>query len=234
MLYILTGPDVLKAKKRARALAQDFEVVRFGEGGEPFENVLPRLGAQGLFTPEVVLLLERPLESDAGKALLMEQAKLFSESEMPVIVIEPELDSAVKKKIPKGAVVETFESKEKKIAAPLSVFSLTDAFTAGNRKEAWILYRRLIEGGAAPEEIHGALAWQARTLVLAARTKSAAEAGLKPFVYAKAKRAAARLGEKGSIALSRELLHMLHASRMGQGALSELLEAFLLKKSYIS
>ena len=54
---------------------------------------------------------------------------------------------------------------------------------------------------------------------------------MKPFVYTKAKRAASRLGEAGAEDLSRELVRLLHSSRMGEGDLEDLLEAFLLKKA---
>ena len=230
MLYILTGSDVTKAKARASALAKGYTVVRFGEGAEAFANVLSHIGARGLFSPKVALLLDRPSENVEGKELLAEHAKDFKEADMPVIVIEPHVDAETKKAVAKYAEIEEFEIKKVKEEA-LSPFALTDSFAAGNRKDAWIVYRRLIENGSSAEEIHGILSWQARAMVLAVKTTSAEEAGLKPFVYGKAKRATARLGEEGSVELSRELVRLLHTSRMGGGDLEDLLEVFLLKKA---
>ena len=231
MLYVLTGSDVMKAKARAAALAKGYETVRFGEGGETFARVPSYLGARGLFAPKIALILDRPSEDVDGKTLVAEHAKDFAGAEMPVIVIEPTLDAATKKAIAKHAEIEEFEPTATQETPPPSVFALTDAFASGDRKGAWILYRRLIENGSAAEEVHGALAWQARAMVLASKTKSAAEAGLKPFVYTKAKRTASRLGEAGAEELSRELVRILHSSRMGGGGLEDLLEAFLLKKA---
>ena len=231
MLHILTGSDVGKAKVRAATLAKGHTLVRFGEGGEVFANVLSHLGASGLFSPKVALLLDRPMETADGKEILVEHVEDFAKAAMPVIVVESELDATTKKILAKHADIEIFDLKEKKEAAALSPFALTDSFASGNRKEAWIVYRKLIENGSAAEEIHGILSWQARAMVLAVKTKSADEAGLKPFVYSKAKRAAARLGEEGSVELSRELVRLLHTSRMGGGNLEDLLEAFLLKKA---
>jgi len=231
MLYVLTGSDIEKIKARAAALSKGYEVVRFGEGGAPFSEALQKVGARGLFSPKIALLLDRPLETDDGAELLLAHGKELAEAQMPVIVIQPELDSANEKKLAKLAEMEEFEAKKKAEEPMPSVFALTDAFASGDRKNSWILYRRLIENGSAPEEIHGALSWQARAMVLASKTKTAAEAGLKPFVYSKAKRSSARLGEKGSEALSRELVRMLHESRMGGGDLEDLLEVFLLRKS---
>lgn len=230
MLHILTGSDTMKAKARAMAIAKGYELVRFGEGAEAFANVLGYLGASGLFSKKIALLLERPSESEDGTALLSEHAKDFTEADMPVIVIEPDIDSGVLKNLRMVAAVEEFESEEKEEVPAPSVFALTDAFASGNRKDSWVLYRKLIASGSAPEEVHGALSWQARAMVLASKTKSAAEAGLKPFVYSKAKRASARLGEVETENLSRGLVRLLHESRMGGGHLEDLLEVFLLRK----
>jgi DNA polymerase III delta subunit len=230
MLYVLTGSDTIKAKARAMQLAKGFELVRFGDGGEPFANVMGYLSAQGLFAPKVALLLDRPLDDGDGKLLLTEHSAELAKGDALVLVIEPALSAPVLKSIGKAATVENFDEKEKKEMPASNVFALTDAFARGDRKTAWILYRKLIDTGSAPEEIHGALTWQARALVLASRTKNAEEAGLKSFVYGKAKRAGARLGEQGTVALSRELVALIHKSRSGDGNLGDLLEAFLLKK----
>lgn len=230
MLYILLGSDVAKAKMRGTELAKGSELVRFGEGGESFASVLGYLSARGLFAPKTTLLLDRPLEDAEGKLLLTEHAKDLAEGEALVIVIEIALGAPILKVIPKSAKIEHFDIKEKSEAPPLSAFALTDSFAIGDRKNSWITYRRLIEAGSQPEEIHGILMWQARAMVVASKAKTAEEAGLKPFVYSKAKKAGARLGEVGCEEISRSLVRMVHQSRMGGGNLGDLLEAFLLKK----
>lgn len=230
MLYILLGFDVAKAKMRGTELAKGSELVRFGEGGESFASVLGYLSARGLFAPKTTLLLDRPLEGAEGKLLLTEHAKDLAEGEALVIIIETALGASILKLIPKSAKIEHFDIKEKSEAPPLSSFALTDSFAIGDRKNSWIIYRRLIESGSEPQEIHGILMWQARAMVVASKSNTAEEAGLKPFVYSKAKRAGLRLGESGCEEISRELVHMVHQSRMGGGNLGDLLEAFLLKK----
>ncbi len=229
MLYILTG-DTVKAKARAMKIAEGAELVRFGESGEAFTGVLGYLSSRGLFAPKVALLLDRPLEDPDGKILLTERAEDLLEGDALVIVIEPILSVPIQKGIPKGATLENFEVQEKTTTPTLSAFALTDSFAAGNRKDSWITYRRLIDSGSEPQEIHGILMWQARAMVLASKAKTASEAGLKPFVYSKTKKAGARLGEAGCEEISRELVRMVHQSRLGGGNLGDLLEAFLLKK----
>jgi len=238
MLYVFTGSDTAKAKEKVSKLAAGRETVRFGEGGEPLANALAYIGARGIFSSKIALIFDRPLETDEGAELLEKHLKIFAEADALVCVIEPELASKTHSHILKNmrmipeAVIESFDDEEKKDSEPLpSVFALTDAFAAGDRKKVWILYRKFMEEGMAPEEIHGALAWQARAMVLASKTKTAAEAGLKPFVYTKAKRFVARLTPEKTENLSRELVSLYHASRAGGGNLEDLLEVFLLQRS---
>jgi hypothetical protein len=228
MLYILTGSDFKKIKKRAAEIAKGHELVRFGEGGEPFTHVPGRLGASGLFSAKLALYLDHPLDDAEGKEMFFEHVKEFAEADMPVIAVVTALDAETKKKLTKSAALESYDVSEEKEVAP-SVFALTDAYAKGDRKNAWVLYRKFIESGSSAEEIHGMLAWQVRALVLAANAKSAAESGLKPFVYTKAKGALKNLSRKPED-LSRELVSLYHQSRMGQGSLEDLLEIFLLKK----
>lgn len=229
MLYVLIGTDFEKIKKRIAEIAKGHELVRFGEAAEPFANALSRLGASGLFSRKVALHLDKPLEDADAKVLVLENAKAFANEEMPVILTASALDAETKKKIPKNASVEVFEAKTNEEAASQSTFALTDAYVKGDRKQTWVLYRRFIEGGASPEEIHGILSWQVRALVLASKAKNADEAGLKPFVYTKAKSALSKMSTNPET-ISRELVSLYHQSRMGAGSLEDLLEMFLLKK----
>lgn len=227
MLYVLAGSGFEKIRKRAAEITQGYDVVRFGEGSEPFENAVGHLGAAGLFSKKIALYLDRP--DEVSEEFFTENLKAFADSETPVVAVVSNVNAAFKKKVPKNARLEIFETDAQKEAFAPSVFALADAFAKGDRKGAWVLYRRFIENGAAPEELHGTLAWQARTLVLASKAQSAAEAGLKPFVYSKAKSALAKLNVPPE-ALSRELVAVYHRARAGEGSLENLLEEFLLKK----
>lgn len=221
-----------KAKVEALKRAKGREVVRFGEGGEPFANVGGYLGQQGMFAPQVALILDRALESAEGKELIIEQAETLIDADALVIDIETKVDAITKKKLAKGIKIEVFGGEEATADEPLppNVFALTDAFAAGDRKGAWVTYRTLINAGAQPEEIHGALGWAVRGMVLAGKTKSATEAGMKDYPYKKAKGAVARIGLPQAEQLSRDLVALIHDSRKGQGDLEDLLEVFLLKK----
>lgn len=228
MLSIFTGSDTAQAKAEARKLAKKAEVVVFGEGGEPFERALGYLGSRGLFAPEVALLIDRPLETSEGKALITEGGEALHKAETQVVVIAGPITATDKKLFPKGAEFKEFEHKGKAEYVRPNVFGFTDAFLSGDKKKIWIGYQKLIREGVSAEEIHGALSWAVRSALISIKTKSAEEAGLKPFVYTKSKRAGEKMGAQKVEHYSRELVRAYHKARMGEGALDCTIEALIL------
>lgn len=230
MLYLFIGDDVVRAKVEVMKRAKGREVVRFGEGGEPLANVGGYLEQQGMFAPALALILDRPLDTADGKELLLEKAEELQKASALVFAIVPDIDAATKKKLEKCAEVEEFNLKVKAEEPAPNSFALTDAVQAGDKKRAWILYRQLLASGASAEELHGVLAWSARGVVLASKTKSAAEAGMKSYPYDKARAVARRLRPGDAEKQSADLVEIYHQARMGRGSLEDLLEEFLLRK----
>lgn len=230
MLYVYTGSDTKKAKDAARKKAGSAEVVLFGEGGEAFGTAPSYLGSSGLFAPKTVLIIDRPLESSEGKTLIEESGEMFVAADTDVFVIAGSVKATDKKLFPKEAEFEEFESKAKAEYVRPNTFAFADSFLAGDRKKMWIGYRKLITEGVSPEEIHGTLSWAVRSALLAGKTKSATESGLKPFVYSKSKRAFEKLGEEKVEKYSRSLVSVYHRARAGEGTLENNLELLLLEK----
>ncbi|MCL9972007.1 MAG: hypothetical protein NBV63_01185 [Candidatus Pacebacteria bacterium] len=230
MLTICIGDDVVKAKAAVAARSAGSEMVRFGEGGLSFAEVGGYLEQRGMFAPAVTLILDRPFESEEGSVLMTEHGDLLVAASAQVFAIVGRVTATDQKKFPKGASIETFDLPARFEPEAPNSFALVDAVQAGDRKRAWILYRQLMDSGASAEEVHGTLAWAARAVVLAARTKSASEAGMKPFPYDKAKRVARALKPGEAEAQSSALVRMYHEARLGRGTLEDLLEMYLLKK----
>lgn len=231
MLHVFIGNDTARAKTEARERVGDAEFVFFGEGAETFDRALSYLDARGLFTSKVALLIDRPFETAEGKTLVTDYGVALQKTDVDVFVIAGPLTATDKKLFPKGAIFETFEIKEAPPAPTQpNAFAFADAFMLGDRKKAWIAYRRLIEFGSAPEELHGVMLWAVRSAFVAAKTKSATEAGLKPFVYTKSKRVAEKLGVERVEDLSRSLVSIYHQARAGQGDMMLGMEKLILEK----
>jgi len=103
------------------------------------------------------------------------------------------------------------EKKEKKDA--FNIFSLTDALGERNKKRLWTRYQEALRAGSAPEEIHGILFWQLKTLLLVSK---GATAGIKPFVITKAKHFLGNYTENELEDLTKSFVDLYHDARRGK------------------
>ncbi len=227
MIHLLVGLDVVGAKAHARKEAVG-ELVLFGEHLESFENAPSYVSSQGLFSSEITLLLDRPLETPDGKTLIKKSAQMLHESDTAVFVVETALSVEDKKLFPKGVKTVDFGKKEAPFR-PLP-FALSDAFLKNDRKNAWIEYQKLRLHGISLEEIHGTLSWGVRSTLLALKTKTPEASGMKPFVYSKSRRIGEQRGQKTIEALSRKLVAVYHQARAGKVDMGLGIEKLILEK----
>lgn len=109
-----------------------------------------------------------------------------------------------------------------------NIFSLTDAVAARNKKEAWVLYQKALASGMVAEEIFWKVVWQIKTLLIASRTKTADEAGMKAYPYSKAKGALKNFKPGEIEEISERLVTGYHEIRRGEGEMEALVEKTLL------
>jgi len=120
--------------------------------------------------------------------------------------------------------VESFSGEKK----DNTFFALADALGARDKKKLWLLLRNALDHDSVPEELHGILFWQAKSLALAAQTASAGEAGLNPFVYGKAKRFLVNFKQNEIEKMLSKLVWMYHEAHRGRVDFSIELEKFVL------
>ena len=110
-----------------------------------------------------------------------------------------------------------------------NIFALTDAVGARKKRDAWVLYQKALAIGLAPEEVFYKIQWQVKTMMLASKTKSAAEAEMKPFPYNKAKGFLKNFQTSELINLSTDLVQGYHQVRRGVGEMETFVEKMILK-----
>ena len=216
------------------------------------------IGSQALFVQKSIVLIDGVLTAmkSGGKAgelaelkekkeALVSRLQEIASSENIFIMREGVLDKVSLGKIEKVAVKVQVCGTEKKPEGGGSgggrgkkvsgakndgpnLFALCDALGHRDRKSLWVLYHQAKMDGAEDEQIHSMLWWQMKTMGIARVTKSAADAGLKPFVYEKATRAAVNFPGDELRTKSRELITLYHDSRRGHHDLAEATEKFLL------
>lgn len=232
MLYLFYGSDVSGARIHALKAAHEL----CGEGGEVriitpqgFSEALLRdaLGATSLFRTHEVIVIDTLSEDVEAYAILLDLLPPLEESENIFCVIETKLNAKDRAKFEKyGKKVTEYVAKETRDFNP---FALSDALRERDKKTLWILLQEAWAGGRSNEEIIGTLFWQLKILRLAARTKSAEEAGQKPFVYDKAKQALKKFKENELDRLSEALLVVYHEGHAGKRDISQGLEAWVLQ-----
>lgn len=218
---------------RQKALARAHEILMGGREAlrittDTYEEGLLTELAQStpLFGGTEVVLLDTLSENALFYEALLANLAILKESPHHFIVIETACKAEDKKTFSKIAnqCCECKVEEEK-----LKIFALSDALAARDKKTLWVHLATLLQEGVPIEEIVGILFWQLKTIRLAEKTASAEEAGLKPFVYQKAKRALAKF-KKGEVEeLSDKLVTLYHNGHKGKGDMGIALEQWVLR-----
>ncbi len=127
-----------------------------------------------------------------------------------------------------AAVEEETDLVGSKGKTDFNIFALTDAFGARDKRSAWVLYRKALAAGMAPEEVFYKIVWQIKSLLLAKKTGTADEAGMKAYPYSKAKGYLKNFQGNELEDLSEELVIGYHNARRGKEEIETLLEKMLL------
>jgi DNA polymerase III delta subunit len=214
MIYFLYGTDIDKARTKANELIESLRKKKpdasfFKIDSENFNGSLLQeyIGGQGLFSNKYIVYLDRLCEKKEVKEEFLEKIKEISESDNIFIVLEGKIDKATATKIEKKAEkTQDFELINKKEKVFYNAFALADAFAQGNKKEAWMLYRKAIDKGEAPEALHGMLFWKIKSIILNNPSST-----------------------KQLLPLADKLITIYHDSRRGEYELETRLEAFILE-----
>ena len=231
MLYAFFGDDTVKVRKEAAAFVAErekkgAEVARIQSGEFVSGSLADAAGSASLFGKEQVVVIDTPSEEVAMFEQVFEMLEVFADSETVFVLIEGKLLAPEKKKLQKYAK-ECVELTGEKVAA-FNTFGLSDALADRDKKKLWILLAEAKRQGQSAEELVGLLFWQIKTLRLALKTGSAEEAGIKPFVYSKAKRALLKFKDGELDRLSETLTTLYHEGHAGKKDIDVALERWVL------
>lgn len=254
MIYFIHGTDIDKAKTKARDLVDSLRKKKpdasfFKIDGDNWNPAAMEeyVGGQGLFENKFIILVDRVGEDKEHREQLVDAVPMMAESNNIFIILEGKLDKASLGKIEKKAEKTqefalagagagdgpTGGGKNGKGAGKgaddFNIFALGDALGRRDKKQLWVLYRQAIDAGKSPEEIHGALFWQVKSIVIASRVASVGESGLAPFVYSKSKGFAGNFSPAELTRLFDDLISISHDARRGMHELEVALERVLLE-----
>ncbi len=231
MLTAYFGTDTQSVRKKAfdflHTLSGDeVEVSRITADTYQKGVIIDMAESVSLFGTGQVVVLDMLREHEFAFEEILQIIPTLAESPTHFILIEGKLGAPEKKKVSASAsTVHEIESVGK---TEFNIFALSDALLNRDKKTLWILLMQALRAGKTNEELVGMLFWQIKILRLVEKTSSAEEAGQKPYVYQKAKRALG-LFKKGELdALSRSLLILYHDGHLGKCDMSLQLERWVL------
>jgi DNA polymerase III delta subunit len=235
MIYLLYGTDTEQARKKAHQLYEsllkkkpDASFFRIDSENWDENSFDEKIESQGLFENKYIVFLNTVFQNTDAKETLLGKLKEVAASQNIFIVLEGKLDKASLTKLEKVAEKsQAFDLDEKKMEE-FNIFSLTDAFGKRDKKDLWILFSKAKMRNIPAEEIHGILFWQLKTILLTSESSSAEEAGLKPFVYSKAKSFVRNFSPEELRRLSASLVGLYHDARRGIHDMDTALERFVL------
>jgi len=236
MLYALYGDDVVSGKAKLISLVESLEKkkpdasrIQFNEDNFNISHLDELLGIQGLFEARCIVVLDRVLKIKENKDAVLARLDNIARSPNVVILFEEHLDASTKKKLEKySEKVQIFEKKNAR-AEPFNIFALTGALGSRDKMRLWVLYHKAKAGGVSDEEIHGLLFWQLKCMLISIKETNAIKAGLKPFVFNKAKSTTKNYTKEELQTFARELVRRYHEARRGRYGLDTALERFILE-----
>jgi hypothetical protein len=233
MLYFIHGdPNKIfeKAQKMADSLLNkkpDASLFKINQDNFSEDKIDELLGGQGLFVNKYIVSMSRLLEKAEIADFVLDNIEKFKESDNIFIWTEEKITKPQLKKIEKNSEkVQDFEPPQKP-ENKIDVFSITDLFAKKDKKNLWIKYVELIKE-VPPEEIYGILWWQTKSLLLASKTNSAKEAGMKDYPYKKSKGYLKNFKEGEIEEVAFNLVKLYHQSRVRGEDIALNLEKFLL------
>lgn len=233
MLYTILGNDREKMHKMVNVLqskkpnASFFRIDQFNFTQAFFEELI---SGQGLFENKYIVTLDHLFEDKDISDEVFDKLSDLKESENIFIVLESKVSAKLLRDLEKYSekVDKVKESDFAYVKDNGGIFKISDAFGNRDKKKLWILYVEFLNKNISAEEIHGTLFWQLKTMLLVSKTNSAKEAGIKPFVYSKAKKFLKNYSEEELKNLMQKMVSIHHDSRRGIFDLEIALEKFVL------
>lgn len=235
MIHLFYGNDIDSRKKAMLGVLKSFKDEPFKIEGSRFEKGMLEdlIGSSGLFSKKLAVILENAFSSSSEEKYLLGRMQDMADSDNIFIFLEEKIDAETVKKIKKFAEdVKNFKLEAKNAGPKFNTFALADALGRRDKKSLWVGITKAFEERIAPEEIVGILFWQVKSLILANSVKNekeAEEAGLKPFVYQKAKAFAKNYKEDKLKELAGKLAFLLPETRRKSADSAMALERLVLE-----
>jgi DNA polymerase III delta subunit len=247
MIYLFYGTDAEKSGKYANATVdsslkkhEDATLIKIGDEEISQGRINELIGAQALFYNKYLVFFHKTFDNKENKELILKNIKELAKSENIFIFAEGKTDKASLTKIEKVAEkVKEFIKPEKALTKKqalavkgekIDFFEFADALGRRDKKDLWVLYQDALAEQVPAEEVHGIFFWQIKSMLLAKKCKTPAEANMKPYPFQKAREYARNYKKDSELEnLAGKLVFMYHEAHRGNADFYIALEKFILE-----
>lgn len=233
MLWVYSGDnkkcEVAKSKLLNTLRTKQPDALVYTISGENInQNILDELlQSQGMFSQKYIVIGHGLFEDEELQILIKENLERIGKSEHAFVFVENELKPELIKEIKKHAFkVEEFSVARKFTNDP---FRIAEAVGNRDSKMLWKYFTEGMLNEIPAEEIHGKVFWQVKSMLLALKTKSPDEAGMKEYPYKKAKAFAKNYTKEELEKMLLDLVTIYHEAHRGGVDLNTSLEQWILK-----
>lgn len=188
MLIVYTGSDWGRLNREASDLIRtlsikqpDAEVINLDQVNQ--DELLSLAYDQGLFFQKSLVRLPKILGDQTLEELFKNSIESLQQSPSIFVWAESGLNATWLKRLEKVGAKVSIIGQTASTRPDYSVFKVSDALLSGDSKKLW---QSLIDAqaqGIEAENVFGTLWWQLKSIIMARESKTATEAGLKPYTY---------------------------------------------------
>ncbi len=246
MIYFYYGTDAESARKKAQVTIDsllvkkpDATLIRMGEEDISENKIQELVGGQALFAQKYIVYFNNTFDNKENKEVVLKNIKDIAKSENIFIFAEGKMDKVgftkiekVAEKVQEFTKAEKTLNKKEKLALrgeKIDFFEFTEALGKRDKKGLWVLYQDALAEQVPAEEVHGIFFWEIKSMLLAKKSKTAAEAGMNPYPFQKVKEHLRNYKDGELENISSNLVSMYHEAHRGNIDFYIALEKFILE-----
>lgn len=225
MIIFIYGDDTKKVREKTTttvdallAKQKDASIFKIDASNWSLGYIEELLNAQGLFLPKYIITFNFISENKEFFTEMLGLLKEIKSAEHICIIAEGDITEKNKEKIKKlSTKFQEFNIKKvevKKQEPPTFAFATSFANREFQKTEKYL--NTLLGLKLAPEEIHGVLWWQMKSVMLSSKAQSAVGAGLNPYVFKNAKSASEKWNPGDLDQVLNSLFEMYHQAHRGK------------------